>query len=208
MSQLNQIKLQNEVFCPSKIVCVGRNYVEHIVELGNEVPQQPVIFCKPNTAISEDLYLDSYDDIHYEAELSFLVKENNICAVALGLDLTKRNLQTKLKAKGLPWERAKAFDKAAVFSEFVPFENDFENLSFQLFIDGELRQVANFALMMLKPLQLLAEINNFMTLLDGDIIMTGTPKGVGKIKAGSTFSGKLFRGDVLLLDKEWKVKEL
>ena len=202
---MNTITYNNNTIYPSKVVCIGRNYVEHIAELGNEIPKQAVIFCKPNSAISNHLYCGVNEPIHYETELSFLVKDGKIYAVGIGLDLTKRELQSQLKANGLPWERAKSFDKAAVFSDFVDFNMDFENLSLQLFINGKLIQQANYKQMMLKPLQVLSEIQSFMSISDGDIIMTGTPKGVGEIKQGDVFLTKIYLGKTLLIEKEWKV---
>jgi len=109
---------------PSKIVCIGRNYVEHIEELGNEIPSSMVIFMKPNSAIKSKLISNDVEPIHYEGEISFMMLDGKIRGVGFGLDLTKRGLQSKLKAKGLPWERAKAFDGAAVFSDFVKFKDD------------------------------------------------------------------------------------
>ena len=112
-----------EVF-PTKIVCIGMNYVEHIRELGSETPENPVIFLKPNSAISRDIQSSKNELIHYESEISFVVNSGRLSAVGFGLDLTKRELQSGLKARGLPWERAKAFDGSAVFSEFVTFAGE------------------------------------------------------------------------------------
>ena len=109
---------------PSKVVCVARNYLSHIKELGNTVPEQAVFFIKPNSAISHDLVLPADGIVAYEAEIAFLIRDNVIFGVGFGLDLTKRDVQAALKTKGLPWERAKAFDGAAVLSPFVPFNGD------------------------------------------------------------------------------------
>ena len=111
---MKTIQLNNKAITPSKIVCIGRNYVEHIKELDNETPSEPVIFCKPNSAISDEIDLDKNDEIHYEGEICFVVMNNQLAGVGFGLDLTKREVQSKLKTKGLPWERAKAFDGSAV----------------------------------------------------------------------------------------------
>lgn len=200
---MNKVKIQNLQLNPSKIVCVGRNYAEHVAELNNETPQQAVIFAKPNSAISEHLSLGSSDDIHYEAEISLLVHQGQYVAVSFGLDLTKRGLQTQLKNKGLPWERAKAFDGSAVFSRFVPLSGELASLRLELWIDGALRQHGSYQQMIYKPEFLLEEIRSFMTLYDGDIIMTGTPAGVDKIKLGQHFHGKVFAGDDLLVEQEW-----
>ena len=120
---------------PSKIICIGRNYVDHIAELGNEVPDEMVVFLKPNSAISTQLQSFHQEALHYEAELCFLYQQGKFSAVAIGLDLTKRTLQTKLKSKGLPWERAKAFNGAAVFSNFALIDEIDHSLSLTLSID-------------------------------------------------------------------------
>ena len=184
---------------PSKIVCIGRNYVDHIHELANEIPDEMVVFFKPNSAISSKLNSQHLgDELHYEAELSFLYQQGRFTAVAFGLDLTKRTVQTKLKTKGLPWERAKAFDGSALFSDFVYFEQKsneegvFAQLALLLSINGAEKQQGGVALMMVKPDEILAELQTFTQLEDGDVVMTGTPKGVGIIKAGDNFSGQVY----------------
>ncbi|QYJ88570.1 fumarylacetoacetate hydrolase family protein [Shewanella halotolerans] len=197
------VKYLEQQVTPSKIVCVGRNYVEHIKELNNEMPEEMVLFVKPNSAISETLLSTHQEPLHYEAELCFLVKAGRFEAVGVGLDLTKRQLQSRLKAKGLPWERAKSFDGAALFSEFVPFDGDLDSLSFRLIVDGELRQQGDVALMLNRPEAMLAEIASFMTLEDGDILMTGTPKGVGQIVKGEHFTLELYQGEKQLASRSW-----
>lgn len=190
---------------PSKVVCIGRNYVEHIEELNNEVPTEPVIFVKPNSAIHNEIATDSVDEIHYEAEISLIVDNNKFIAAGIGLDLTKREVQGILKAKGLPWERAKAFDKSAVFSEFVAFDCDVESLSLALLINGQLIQQANVQFMIYHPDQMVKNVNEFMSFENNDILMTGTPKGVGKINQGDQFIGQLYANDKLLVSESWTV---
>ncbi|HEY5775195.1 MAG TPA: fumarylacetoacetate hydrolase family protein [Xanthomonadales bacterium] len=203
---MKSIKLDgNEVF-PSKIICIGRNYVEHIRELGNEIPKEPVIFIKPNSAISADIHSGEPDEIHFEGEISIAVRGGKIAAVGFGLDLTKRNLQSSLKAKGLPWERSKAFDGAAVFSEFVSFNGQTNELRLELYINDRLVQRGGCDLMMYKPDEILAEIKSFLTLEDGDLVMTGTPAGVGPVHTGDRFTGKIFDGDELLIEASWVVR--
>lgn len=208
---MNNIVLDLKEITPSKIVCVGRNYVEHIEELGNEMPEQMVIFTKPNSAISDQLIsTHQLEQLHYEAELCFLYQQGKLSAVALGLDLTKRTLQSYLKNKGLPWERAKAFDGSAVFSEFIAIKDNeskaIDNtLTLSLEINNTLTQQGSVQLMMYKPEQILTELQSFMTLEDGDIIMTGTPKGVGIINKGDVFLGKVFVDNVEILSKQWDV---
>ena len=125
---MKYVKLDGKEVSPSKIICIGRNYVGHIKELGNEIPKEPVIFIKPNSAISAEIYSGEPDEIHFEGEISIMVHCGEPAAIGFGLDLTKRNIQSSLKAKGLPWERSKSFDGAAVFSEFVTFSGQVNDL--------------------------------------------------------------------------------
>ncbi len=197
------VTLTGKPVTPSKVVCIGRNYVAHIEELGNEIPDEMVVFNKPNSAISTALHAYLDEPIHYEAELAFMIKGGALCAVGFGLDLTKRTLQSKLKEKGLPWERAKAFDGAALFSEFVTLPADEETLSLRLTVNGELRQEGGVTLMMYQPQTILRELAKFTTLADGDIIMTGTPKGVGVVNAGERFEGTVLAGTEKLVTATW-----
>ena len=201
---MNTIRLESEHIAPSKIVCIGRNYLEHIRELGNETPDDMVIFNKPNSSISNRLLAARDEPLHYEGEICFMVQDGSLSAVGFGLDLTQRELQSKLKAKGLPWERAKAFDGAACFSDFVALgDTPLDSLSLQLEINGELRQQGGYELMMYKPEQILSGIARFMSLDDGDIIMTGTPKGVGQVQPGDRFIGRVLSGEKVLVSGEW-----
>ena len=200
---MNEVILKGKSLYPSKIVCVGRNYVEHVEELNNEIPSEPVIFIKPNSAISNQLYINAHHPVHYEAELCFVVESGVIAGVGVGLDLTKRELQTVLKNKGLPWERAKAFDHSVVFTQFVAVPRNLSSLRMTLSINGKSVQHASVDLMMHKPLELLHEVNSFLTLEDGDVLMTGTPKGVGKVNLGDIYSVELSCGDKVLIEKEW-----
>ncbi len=204
---MNSIKLESDSFTPSKIVCIGRNYLEHIKELGNETPDEMVIFNKPNSAISKKLHATCGEPLHYEGEICFMVRDNKLHALGFGLDLTRRELQSKLKAKGLPWERAKAFNGAACFSDFVTLGDiELASLSLQLEINGELRQDGGYDLMMHKPAQILAGIQEFMQLEDGDIIMTGTPRGVGQVQTGDRFVGKILAAGLVLVSQEWQAE--
>jgi len=200
---MKTVNFNGKKVTPSKVICIGRNYVDHITELSNEIPDEMVVFLKPNSAISDELYAFHEEPLHYEAELCFLYQKGEFSAVALGLDLTKRNLQATLKAKGLPWERAKAFNGAAIFSEFVQLDTIDNNLSLTLEIDNTLTQVGGVALMMYKPDVILAQLSSFMTLEEGDIVMTGTPKGVGEVIAGGTFVGKVKKNNKTLVSASW-----
>lgn len=202
---MKSVWLDGKKVHPSKIICIGRNYVEHIKELNNEVPTEPVIFMKPNSAISTKIFT-SNDVIHYEGEMTFLILKDKLHGVGFGLDLTKREIQSVLKEKGLPWERAKAFDNSAVFSEFISFDGNIQDLRMELTINEKLVQQASYELMLNKPADIVAEVKDFISFEDGDLIMTGTPKGVGVINSGDVFLGKIFEKDHLLVECSWVVQ--
>lgn len=192
---MKSVVLGENLIVPTKILCIGRNYVEHIHELGNEIPVDMVVFLKPNSAISTVLHSEHQGEtLHYETELCFMFQNGRFSSVAVGLDLTKRDLQTKLKAKGLPWERAKAFDGAALFSPFVAIDDAEAQLHFTLSINDNLVQEGHIDLMIYKPQTILSELQAFISLDEGDIVMTGTPKGVGSIPAKSVFNVTLSHG--------------
>ena len=191
-----------------KIICIGRNYAKHIEELANERPDEPVIFLKPDSAIlpnNHPFYIPAFsDDIHYEVEL--LVKINRLGKhiapkfshkyyneIGLGIDFTARDLQSKLKEKGLPWEKAKAFDGSAVISEFVSKDQfpDLNSISFSLEKNSKIVQEGNTKAMLWKIDDLIAYISQFMMLKIGDIIFTGTPAGVGKVTPEDKLIGKI-----------------
>ncbi len=204
MPLMNQLKIGSEKFIPGKIVCIGRNYLEHIQELGNETPQQMVIFNKPNSSISTRLFALRDEALHFEGEICLMVRSGGFYGVGFGLDLTKRELQSSLKAKGLPWERAKAFDGAACFSDFVTLgDTELSSLSLELVINGKLQQSGGWKLMLHKPDQILIGIQQFMSLDDGDIIMTGTPKGVGQVVVGDRFEGSIKSEEKILVSQDW-----
>ena len=203
---MNSILFGERRIYPSKIVCVGRNYVAHIEELGNEIGDEMVVFFKPNSAISETLHACHGEALHYEGELAFVYEAGSFSAVGFGLDLTRRELQSRLKQKGLPWERAKAFDGAAVFSPFVALSQAIGSLSMSLEINDVLVQSGGVELMIYKPEQILRELAEFVTLSDGDIVMTGTPKGVGRIEKGDRFTGSVYAKGELLTSATWTAK--
>jgi len=184
-----------------KVVCLGRNYREHIRELGNEIPEKPVLFIKPASSIigrKETVVIPPYShDCHHEVELAVLIgkwgrnisEENAMAHVAgygVALDMTLRDVQAELKKKGLPWEAAKAFDTSCPLSDFVPASDvaDPHALRISLKINGELRQDSSTACMMRRIPQIISEISAMFTLEQGDIILTGTPEGVGPVAAG------------------------
>ena len=202
-----------------KILAIGRNYAEHIAELKNEVPDEPVIFFKPDTAIlrnNEPFYFPDYSqDIHHEVELILRISREgkNIDrkfahkyydALGLGIDFTARDLQAKAKAKGLPWTLAKGFNGSAPVSEFLPLDQfpDLQDISFRLDVNGETRQQGNSRMMLNTFDDIIAYISRFITLKKGDIIFTGTPAGVGPVQIGDRLEG--YVEDKKLLDFEVK----
>ena len=181
-----------------KIICIGRNYAEHAKELGNEIPENPVIFMKPDTAIlkkGSDFYIPEFsDDVHYELEVVLKISKggkyiqedkasNYFDEIGLGIDFTARDLQSQLKAKGLPWELAKGFDGSAVVSEFYKKSDfDMRNLSFSLLKNKDKVQDGNTSMMIFSPEKMIAFVSQYFTLKTGDLIFTGTPQGVGKVE--------------------------
>ena len=193
-----------------KVVCVGRNYAAHAEELGNEIPKAPILFMKPASSvvsIRQGVVRPNpalYGETHYEAELCVQLAadlsaatieeaEQAIGGVTLGLDLTLRELQTELKGKGHPWERAKCFDGACVLGDWLDPQvlGDFTDIHYQLTINDALKQDGDSALMLFPVYELLVNISHAFSLQAGDVIMTGTPSGVGALQAGDQLSLKL-----------------
>jgi len=201
-----------------KIICIGRNYVNHIAELNNERPDEPVIFIKPDTAPVQKQFPfvipEFSNDVHYEIEL--IVKINKVGKyiepkfahkyydeISVGIDFTARDLQDALKKKGLPWEKAKAFDGSAVIGDFIDktgFET-VDDINFELLKNGQSVQKSNTKYMLWKVDELVAEVSKYFTLRTGDVIFTGTPEGVGPVAPGDVLEGfleekKLFKVQV------------
>ncbi len=202
---MKTILFEHKRVFPSKVVCVARNYLEHIKELGNALPEQAVIFIKPNSAVTDVLTLPEQDAVGYEGEICFLIRDHAFCGVGFGLDLTKREIQTELKAKGLPWERAKAFNGSTVLSSFVPFSGDTGKLSLCLMVNGQVVQRGSVKEMIRSPEMLLATARDFLTMEDNDVLMTGTPEGVGSVAIGDEFHGQVFDDQTLLVEAKWRV---
>jgi acylpyruvate hydrolase len=184
-----------------KIVCVGRNYADHIKELNNPIPTEPILFIKPATALQsfdEQIVIPSYSqNCHHETELAVLVgeklygadreaAEKAIAGYGVGLDLTLRDIQQGLKDKGLPWEKAKAFDGSCPISPFLKPDQlpDAQDTVLKLTVNGEVRQEESTKLMMKGILDLMVYMSSFFSLMPGDIILTGTPAGVSQMKSG------------------------
>lgn len=203
-----------------RIFAIGRNYAEHIKELNNERPDEPVIFTKPDTALLRNnapFYLPDFsNDIHHEVELVLRIcKEGkNIQekfankyydAIGIGIDFTARDLQQKAKEKGLPWDIAKGFNGSApIGDKFIPVTSfsDLKNINFSLTINGELKQQGNTSLMLFNFDFIISYLSKFFTLRTGDLIFTGTPKGVGAVKVGNVLSAYI--EDEKLLEFEIK----
>lgn len=187
-----------------KIICIGRNYVDHAKELNNPVPAKPVFFMKPDTALLQRrnpfYYPDFSKDVHYETELVIKICKNGrhieekfahtyYDEIGIGIDFTARDVQSECKKKGLPWEIAKAFDQSAPLGNFLPKStfNNLQDISFSLEINGEKRQVGNSKNMIFSFDQIIAYVSKFITLKIGDLIFTGTPEGVGPTKINDHF---------------------
>lgn len=198
-----------------KIICIGRNYIEHAKELNNPVPEKPVFFMKPDTALlpphNPFFYPDFSNDIHYEVELVLKICKNGRSIeesfahkyydeIGIGIDFTARDIQSECKKKGLPWEIAKAFDFSAPVGSFQPKSNfpDLNNINFGLKINGEWRQQGNSAAMIFKFDQIISYVSRFVTLRKGDYIFTGTPEGVGPAQLNDHF--ELFIEQELMLN--------
>jgi 5-carboxymethyl-2-hydroxymuconate isomerase len=203
-----KIKNSNVEFPICKIVCVGRNYAEHAYELGNEIPEKPVVFLKTLSSViySGDtiMYPPYSDDMHHETELVLLIgerlknadhtnAERAIIAYGIGLDMTLRDVQSELKKKGHPWTIAKCFDTSTVLSDFVSkFEHPLSLDDYiSLKVNGEVEQRDQLKKMLFKPAEIVQYISSLMTLEKGDLIFTGTPKGVGKVEKGDRLEAEL-----------------
>ena len=189
-----------------KFLCIGRNYVEHAKELGNEVPDEPVIFMKPKSALHQTnspfYYPEFTNELHYECEVVLRISKNGkyvqekaaknyYDAISVGIDFTARDIQNELKKKGLPWEKSKAFDGSAIIGDFLP-KNSFtslENINFELTNNGKSVQKGNTSQMLWKIDELIAYVSQYFTLKKGDLIFTGTPEGVAKVSEKDVLEG-------------------
>jgi len=196
-----KIPSTGQEFPIGKIVCLARNYAEHARELGNEVPDEPVLFIKPATSVIHDggtVRIPLYSrECHYEVELALLIGKTvravsadqamaHLAGYGVAIDMTLRDVQERLKARGLPWEIAKGFDSACPLSDFVPAAtvSDPHDLALRLSVNGELRQNGTTADMILGVAQIIAHVSGIFTLEPGDLILTGTPSGVGRVRPG------------------------
>jgi 2-keto-4-pentenoate hydratase/2-oxohepta-3-ene-1,7-dioic acid hydratase in catechol pathway len=191
-----------------KIICVGRNYAEHAMELGNDIPEEPVIFMKPKSALLQShtpfYYPEFTNELHYECELVLRICKNGkyiqerqagsyYDAITVGLDFTARDIQDELKKKGLPWEKAKAFDNSAVLGKWLPITPALnkKNINFSLYKSGELVQKGNSSKMLFGFDSIIENVSKYFSLNIGDLIFTGTPAGVGECVVGDELDGFL-----------------
>lgn len=196
-----------------KIFCVGRNYKEHAIELGNQVPEDPIIFIKPSNAQLFNgqslIYPEYTDDLQFEGELVLKVCKNGkkidqefaldyISDWTVGIDFTARDIQNRYKRNGLPWEISKAFDNSAAVGRFLPFDKiNYDNTTFSLLKDGEKVQEGNSSNMIFRMEYIISFISQYFTIQIGDLIFTGTPSGVGTVLPGDEFEGYLENEQVL-----------
>lgn len=200
-----------------KIFCIGRNYADHVQELNNPLPDEPVVFMKPGTALlknNKPFYLPDFsEEVHYEAEMVLKINRNGkhipenyahkyFDSVTLGLDLTARDIQKKLKAKRVSWELAKAFDNSAVVGEFIECKElpEIKNIEFGLYKNNNLVQKGHTSLMIFSCGKLISFVSRFFTLQTGDLIFTGTPGGVGPVAIGDLFEGRISGKKVFQLE--------
>jgi 5-carboxymethyl-2-hydroxymuconate isomerase len=216
---MHTVKLEDQKIPVGKIVCIGRNYAEHIKELGNQTPDKPVIFIKPASSLlasGGQVVIPSHsDDCHHEIELAVLIGKKakdvtaesalaHVSGYAVALDLTLRDVQGQQKAKGLPWEIAKAFDTSCPLSDFVPASqiDDPQKLQLKLTVSGEVRQNGNTRDMMRSIAELIAATSSYFTLEEGDVLLTGTPSGVGRIVSGDRLEASIEQVGVLSVSVE------
>ena len=200
---MGSVVFNGQSVCPGKVVCVGKNYAAHIEEMASVPAENMVVFMKPATSIGTGLFAALDEPLHYEGEICLLIQGGKAAGVGFGLDLTKRETQAKLKAAGLPWERSKAFTGSALFSEFVTAPKDLTQLGVELTVDNELRQKGDVSLMLYPPEVILTELKQFLVLEDYDIVMTGTPAGVGSVQTGERFYGRVLDGEHELVSGDW-----
>ena len=207
---MNKVRIRNskKEFVVGKIVCVGRNYAEHAKELGNEVPEKPVVFLKPASALihsREKIIHPTFSkDMHHEVELVLLIgkavknankseAENAIIGYGVGLDMTLRDIQNDLRKTGNPWTISKCFDTSAVVSDFV-LESDYKltlDEEISLSVNGQIKQKEKLSKMLFRPAEIVEYISSLMMLEEGDLVFTGTPAGVGKVEVGDRLLGKI-----------------
>jgi 2-keto-4-pentenoate hydratase/2-oxohepta-3-ene-1,7-dioic acid hydratase in catechol pathway len=200
-----------------KIICVGRNYGDHVKELGNDLPDEPVIFMKPKSALLQShtpfYYPEFSNELHYECELVLRICKNGkyiqerhagnyYNGITVGIDFTARDIQNELKKKGLPWEKAKAFDNSAAVGKFIDITPAFnkKNINFSFYKNKELVQEGNSGKMIFSIDSIISHISNYFSLNIGDLIFTGTPAGVGECVVGDLLEAFLEKDNLLSVE--------
>ncbi len=204
---MNKVDFSGMPIVPNKVVCAGFNYTEHIEEVTKFKQAPMAVFIKANSSISNTFY--HFDDgYEFEGELSFIFANDKPIGVGFGIDITNRKLQHQLMADKLPWSLAKSFDNAAVFSRFVTLDGiDIASLSMEFYRNGKCIQRGDYDKMINKPNEIIDKIGNAMKLQDGDILMTGTPKGTTNYEVGDVFNGKVYSNNQLLIEHSWQVQQ-
>lgn len=208
MYQHRDIKGSTLALPVGKVLCVGRNYVEHIKEMDDPIPEAPLVFMKPSSALchfSDPILIPKqWGKVEHETEIAVLIGQtlskaspseakSAVVGFALALDLTLRDMQNEYKQKGYPWEKTKSFDNSCPISAFIPVSqiNDWDKIHFSLTVNGQLRQQGKSSQMLHNISQLISHASQFFTLQKGDVFLTGTPEGVGEVKAGDSLIAKL-----------------
>jgi len=189
----------------NKIICVGRNFVKHIEELNNAFPQEMVLFQK-SASTATRILIKPQESCRFEGEISLLIENAKVKGVGLGLDLTLDDKQNYLKSKGLPWERAKSFKNAAVFTNFIAFDGNFQSLVMELYLNDKLQQRALPEKMIYDFETILSQVDAVFGLEDGDVIMSGTPEGVSAFEEGDSIRLVLLQNDNILIDESFITK--
>ena len=205
---MNKVDFSGMPIVPNKVICAGFNYAEHIEEVAKVRAAPMAVFIKSNSAICHHFY--HFDEgYEFEGELSFIFANNKPVGVAFGIDITNRKLQHELMADSLPWSLAKSFDHAAVFSRFITLDNiDITTLNMEFYRNGRRIQKGGYHLMINKPDDIVAQISPKMRFQDGDILMTGTPKGTTNYEVGDIFVGKVYSNEQLIIEHSWTVQSI
>ncbi len=203
---MNSVNFSGLPVIPNKVVCVGFNYKEHIEEIINKKEIAMAVFLKTNSSISSRFY--HFDKgYEYEGELSFIFANKKPVGVAFGIDITNRKLQYELMENSLPWSLAKSFNNAAVFSRFVTLDNiNIKTLHMEFYRNSKLIQKGGYEHMINKPKDIVEQVSKHISFNDGDILMTGTPRGTTAYEVDDVFEGRIYSDDKLIIKKVWQVK--
>ena len=198
--------LDNQAINIAKIICIGKNYTDHIKEMGDATPSEMVLFAKPVTSANTELILPK-KSFRFEAEICLLMNEQKIIGIGIGLDMTLDEIQKDLKNNGLPWERSKGFKNSGIYSDFVSVSNiDQSQIELKFYVNDNLKQHAKSSQMVYSISHIVDECESVFGLNTYDIIMTGTPSGIDTLREGDKCRGELYHQGELVLQKEWVAK--